>query len=90
MRIALAAGTTLTRIEGKDVLFSTRTGDSFGLNETAAHMLRLALETGSNEAATKLAGEYNVAEDELRADLNDLIGQLVQLKLAVTSSDQGG
>lgn len=90
MRIQLAPGTTLTTIEGKDVLFSTRTGDSFGLNETAARMLRLALEVGIAEAATTLAGEYNAAQEELRSDLDELVGELVQLKLAVASSDQGG
>lgn len=90
MRIQLAAGTTLTTIEGKDVLFSTRTGDSFGLNETAARMLRLALEMGTIEAATRLATEYDVAPGELQSDLDELVGELVQLKLAVASSDQGG
>lgn len=90
MRIQLAAGVTLTNIEGKDVLFSTRTGDSFGLNETASRMLRLALKMGMAEAATKLAIEYDVTPEELQSDLAELVGELVQLKLAVACSDQGG
>jgi hypothetical protein len=90
MRIQLAPGTTLTKVEGKDVLFSVRTGDSFGLNETAAHMVRLALELGVAEAASRLAQEYNVAPDQLRSDLEGLLGELVQLRLAEVSSDQGG
>lgn len=90
MRIQLAAGTTLTNVEGKDVLFSTRTGDSFGLNETAARMLRLALEIGTDEAAAKLAAEYDAASGELQSDLDELVGELVQLKLVAAASDQGG
>lgn len=90
MRIRLAPGTTLTNVEGKDVLFSVRTGDSYGLNETAARMVRLCLETSLDEAASQLAGEFGVAREELRGDLDELIGELVQLKLAEASSDQGG
>lgn len=90
MRIQLAAGTTLTNVEGKDLLFSTRTGDSFGLNETAARMLMLVLEMGTVEAATKLAAEYDAAPGELQSDLDELVGELVQLKLVAAASDQGG
>lgn len=90
MHIQLAPGTTLTTVEGKDVLFSTRTGESFGLNETAAQMLRLAVDIGTSEAAAKLAGEYDAPREELQADLDELVGELVQLKLVVASSDQGG
>lgn len=90
MRIRLAQGTTLTNVEGKDVLFSVRTGDSYGLNETAARMVRLALEMSLDDAAVKLAEEYGATREELRGDLDELIGELVQLKLAEACSDQGG
>lgn len=88
MRIQLSPGTTLTNVEGKDVLFSVKTGDSYGLNETAAQMVRLALDVGVAEAATRLASEYNAPADELRSDLNELVGELAQLKLLDVS--QGG
>lgn len=90
MRIRLAPGTTLTNVEGKEVLFSVRTGDSYGLNETAARMVRLALEMSLDDAAAQLAEEYGAGRDELRGDLGELVGELVQLKLAEASSDQGG
>ena len=80
----------LTNVEGKDVLFSVKTGDSYGLNETAARMVRLALEMGLDGAVKQLAEEYGAPESELRGDLVDLLGELVQLKLAETSSDQAG
>ncbi|MBI5322475.1 PqqD family protein [Bradyrhizobium sp.] len=90
MRIRLAPGTTLTNVDGKDVLFSVRSGDSYGLNETAARMVRLALEMGLDDASARLADEYGATRAELRGDLDVLIGELVQLKLAEACSDQGG
>jgi len=90
MRIRLAAGTTLTNVEGKDVLFSVRTGESYGLNETAARMVWLALEMSLDDAAAKLAEEYGAPPEELRADLVELLGEIVQLRLAEAVSDQGG
>jgi hypothetical protein len=89
MRIQLAPGTTLTRVEGKDVLFSVRTGDSYGLNETAAHMLKLGIETGLDAAASRMAAEYDVTPEEIRADLDELVQELVSLKLVQTLSDHG-
>jgi len=89
MKIQLAPGTTLTRIEGKDVLFSVRTGDSYGLNETAARMVRLGIESGLDKAATQMAEEFSAEPSEIRADLDDLVKDLVQLKLVQALSDQG-
>ncbi len=89
MKIQLAPGTTLTNIEGKDVLFSVRTGDSYGLNETAARMVRLGIEAGLEKAANQMAEEYSVEPSEIRADFDDLMRDLVQLKLVQTLSDHG-
>ena len=90
MHIRLAPGTTLTNIEGKDVLFSVKSGDSYGLNETAARMLRLALEANRDEVVTQLAGEYGVEPKEIRDDFEELVGELVQLKFVQLVSAQGG
>lgn len=89
MKIQLAPGTTLTNIEGKDVLFSVRTGDSYGLNETAARMVRLGIEAGLEKAANQMAEEYSVEPSDIRADFDDLMRDLVQLKLVQTLSDHG-
>ena len=50
MSAKLAKGVSLTEIEGKAVLFAMRTGDTFGLSETAAVFLR-ALLKGTFESA---------------------------------------
>ncbi len=82
MRIQLTAGTSLTTIEGKSVLFSVKTGESYGLNETAAEMLRLGLEGGIDHAVELLALNYNAPAAEIRTDLDELTHDLVRVKLA--------
>ena len=80
MHIRLAPGTTLTIVEGKDVLFSVKSGDSYGLNETAARMLRLGLEANLDDVVNRLAEEYGAEPTEIREDFVQLIRELVQLK----------
>lgn len=82
MRIQLTPGTSLTNIEGKNVLFSVKTGESYGLNETAAHMLRLGLEGGIDQAVAWFAQNYDVPAAEIRGDLDELAQDLVRRKLA--------
>jgi hypothetical protein len=89
MRIQLTPGTSLTTIEGKSVLFSVKTGESYGLNETAGEMLRLSLERGMDEVAEQLAKDYGTTVDEMRSDLNELVQNLVEIKLAQMMPDQG-
>jgi hypothetical protein len=90
MHIRLAPGTTLTNVEGKDVLFSVKTGDSYGLNETAARMLRVGCEADLDEAVDQLAAEYGVERNEIRDDFKELVSELVQLKFVQVVSDHGG
>jgi hypothetical protein len=80
MRLQLTPGTTLTLVEGKSVLFSVKSGDSFGLNETAAEMLKSAREDGLEEAAKRLAQDYDAPIEEIRSDLDELVAELVRLK----------
>ncbi len=89
MNIRLAAGTTLTSVEGKDVLFSVRTGESYGLNETAAQMVRLSLESGVAQAATQMAAEYGVSAEDIRGDIEQLVQELVQLRMVESPAGHG-
>lgn len=90
MHIRLATGTTLTNVEGKDVLFSVKSGDSYGLNETAARMLRLGLEADLDQVVNQLATEYGIEPEEIRNDFEEVVGELVQLKFVQLASAQGG
>lgn len=80
-RAQLAAGITLTRIEDKDVLFSVKSGDSYGLNEIAAQMLSLLLASDAASACGRLAAEYAAPEAEIREDLDNLAKALAEAKL---------
>ena len=80
-RAQLAAGITLTRIEGKDVLFSVKSGDSYGLNEIAARMLALLLESDAAAAAGQLTAEYAAPEAEIREDMDSLAKVLAEARL---------
>ena len=80
MHIRLAPGTTLTIVEGKDVLFSVKSGDSYGLNETAARMLRVGLEANLDDVVNRLSEEYGAEPTEIRDDFEQLVRELVQLK----------
>lgn len=90
MKIRLAHGATLTTVEGKDVLFSVRSGESYGLNETAARMLRLGLETDLSQAAATMAADYGIGREDILADLEQLVQHLIQLAMVEPLSDQGG
>ncbi|WP_041559610.1 PqqD family protein [Afipia carboxidovorans] len=81
MGVQLTPGTSLTTIEGKSVLFSVKTGESYGLNDMAAEMLKLCLEGGVDHAAERLAQDYNAPLEEIRNDINELARDLVQAKL---------
>lgn len=89
MKVQLTPGTTLTLVEGKSVLFSVKTGDSFGLNEIAADMLTIARDEGVEAAAERLAQEYDAPLEEIRSDLDELIRELVRLKFAQLATAQG-
>jgi hypothetical protein len=90
MHIRLSPGTTLTKVEGKDVLFSVKTGDSYGLNETAARMVRLGLEADLDDVVDRLAAEYSVGSGEIQGDFEELVRELVGLKFVQVVSSQGG
>ena len=89
MGVQLTPGTSLTTIEGKSVLFSVKTGESYGLNEMAAEMLRLCLQGGIDHAAERLAKDYNAPVEEIRNDIDGLARSLVQAKLVQVVVGQG-
>lgn len=89
MGIQLTPGTSLTVIEGKSVLFSVKTGESYGLNAMAAEMLKLCLEGGIDHAAECLAKDYSAPVEEIRGDLDELTQNLVQARLVQVTAGQG-
>jgi hypothetical protein len=85
-RASLAKGTTLTKIEGKDVLFSVKTGESYGLNEMAAFMLGTLFSADAKTAIAKIVEDYAAPEEDITNDLNELVQSLVDQKLVSVTS----
>lgn len=75
-KIQLNPGITLTETQGKLVLFSKKTGDFFGLNESALFLLKNLLESDFSTAVQKGAEEFQVDTATLEADLVDLVAEL--------------
>lgn len=70
------------KIDGQEVLFSKKTGDFFGLNESAAFMLK-ELISSDFETATKISSDtFGVDHSIIREDLQELVDSLIAGKLA--------
>lgn len=76
----------LQKIDGQDVLFSKKTGDFFGLNESAAFMLKTLVESNFNKAVQVCAKHFAESEETIRQDLNELVDSLIESKLAEKTS----
>jgi hypothetical protein len=72
----------LQKIDGQDVLFSKKTGDFFGLNESAAFMLKTLVESNFNKAVQVCAEQFGESEETIRQDLNELVDTLIESELA--------
>jgi Coenzyme PQQ synthesis protein D (PqqD) len=86
-RASLSKGTTLTKIEGKDVLFSVKTGESFGLNEMAAQMLGVLFKFDAKTAIAAIVKDYAAPQADIASDLNELVASLIDLKLVEVAAD---
>ena len=75
-KYALAKGISMNEIEGKTVLFSIKTGDSWGLNETGAVLVRHLLDADVEATVAKYAEVFEVAPEVIEADLRELITEL--------------
>lgn len=79
----LAKGVRMNTIQGKEVLFSLRSGETFGLNDTAAALLRAMLTSDLESAATECASRFDAPLEEIRGDMKELADELVGMGLIV-------
>ena len=86
-RFRLVDGVTLNEIDGKTVLFSMKSGDSFGLNESAAVLLKSLLDSDFDSAVAACAQLFEVTEDVIRPDLTELIEHLTGEGILVPGPD---
>jgi len=77
-KIALNPEVTLTETQGKLVLFSKKTGDFFGINETALFLLKTFLDSDFTTTLKKGSEHLAVEIPTLEKDLLELITELEQ------------
>jgi len=74
---------SLKEIDGQAVLFSRKTGDFFGLNDTATILILDLVDSDFESTVAKSSVLFHVPAQEIRKDLTELIETLEQNKLLV-------
>ncbi len=82
-KVQLTPGVTLTETDGKLVLFSKRTGDFFGLNDSANLFLDELSRSDFLTTQRRAVDTYNMSPSEISADLLTLVEDLEDQKLIV-------
>jgi Coenzyme PQQ synthesis protein D (PqqD) len=71
--------TLLQKVGGESVLLDLESGTYYGLDEVGTRMLELVREHGSLEpVVAAMLREYEVGEEQLRRDLEDLLDKLAE------------
>jgi Coenzyme PQQ synthesis protein D (PqqD) len=79
MRVVAAPGVTVRMVGGQAVLLNAKTRTAFGLDPVGTRMWMVLNGAVSIQAAIEsLLAEYDVSEDQLRKDMNELIENLQQ------------
>lgn len=81
-RLKLDPLIVMQKIDDQDVLFSKKTGDFYGLNESAAFMLRQLLGSDFKTAVSQSAAAFKVDRTVIEGDLLELVESLVASELA--------
>ena len=79
--VKLDPSVTLKKVDGQAMLFSKATGDFYGLNPTAIHLLEQLLGSDFETTSKKAAHDYGVEESVIRADMTEIIDSLLDAKL---------
>jgi len=86
-RYLLSPNVVLMPLEDGTAQLVDLDGAFFGLSETAAQMLRGALEMDEQDAVQRIAAEYNADHDRICNDLTSLLGTLRAKGLIRRSND---
>jgi hypothetical protein len=77
MRVSVPDDVVMSEVEGEAVLLHLERGQYYSLDDVGTRMWRLMAEHGQIEAAVQaLLEEYDVAEEDLRRDLMELVQAL--------------
>lgn len=79
MKVVVPEGVLVRELEGESVLLNLNSESYFGLDEVGTDMWRALTTSESVEVAyRKLLAQYDVDGEQLRQDLDGLIGKLVE------------
>jgi len=85
-RVVVPDGVLARNLEGESVVLNLKTEKYFGLDEVGTRMWTLLTDATSIQSAyDSLAAEYDVEPTQLRADIEKLIGELVEHGLLTVS-----
>ena len=78
-RVSVPEGVLVRSLEGESVVLNLKTEKYFGLDEVGTRMWTLLTDASSIQSAFEsLVAEYDVEPAQLRADMEKLIGELVE------------
>ena len=89
MNIRISDDVVFRDLAGEAVILNLATGTYFGLDSVGTRFWHLMAEHGSTEKViVGLLAEYEVEEERLRQDLDNLIRQLIDKKLVRTDAEE--
>jgi Coenzyme PQQ synthesis protein D (PqqD) len=88
MKVSIPDSVLSTELHDEGVLLNLETGEYFGLDGVGMEMWKLLRANGDVGAArAALLEQYDVAEDVLAKDLDELIAKLAARKLLVVADE---
>jgi len=88
MKVSIPDTVLSTELHDEGVLLNLETGEYFGLDEVGMEMWKVLRANGDVGAArAALLEQYDVAEDVLAKDLDELIAKLAERKLLVVADE---
>jgi len=88
MKVSIPDSVLSTELHDEGVLLNLETGEYFGLDEVGMEMWKVLRANGDVGAArAALLEQYDVAEDVLAKDLDELIAKLAERKLLVVADE---
>lgn len=88
MKVTIPQTVLSTELQDEGVLLNLETGEYFGLDRVGMDMWKILNNSGTVEAArTMLLEQYDVTEDVLARDLDELVAKLAERKLVVVTDE---
>jgi hypothetical protein len=88
MKVSIPDSVLSTELHDEGVLLNLETGEYFGLDGVGMEMWKVLRANGDVGAArAALLEQYDVAEDVLAKDLDELIAKLAERKLLVLADE---